>query len=78
MTLNLFSEPQEEPQSQNSRPETTDSPLQIKLITMLGLNKYFLDRFVFKRKIPSIHPLTLEYYIRKIKSNNTLLIDGPY
>ena len=30
--------------------ETLDSPLQMKLISYLGLKKYMIDNFVFKRK----------------------------
>lgn len=31
-------------------PESMDSPLQMKLISMLGLKNYMLENFVFKRK----------------------------
>ena len=33
-----------------SHQEHSDSPLQIKLVKMLGLKKYMLDKFVFRRK----------------------------
>ena len=58
MTLNLLEKSTKQSEKQLQEAETADSPLQIKLISMLGLNKYFLDKFVFKRKIPSNYALT--------------------
>ena len=34
--------------------ESLDSPLQMKLISYLGLKKYMIENFVFKRKPSSI------------------------
>lgn len=36
--------------------EEQDSPLQVRLIKLLGLKNYFVDRFVFKRR-PSSTPI---------------------
>ena len=37
--------------------EHSDSPLQVKLVKMLGLKDYMLDKFVFRRKEPSNYTL---------------------
>lgn len=56
-----------------------DSPLQLKLIKMLGLNKYFMDNFIFKRKPSSIFSLLpSEYLIRSVNNRNTLILDSHY
>lgn len=52
--------------------DSVDSPLQLKLINYLGLKQYMIDKFIFKRKPSSIHPLTSEYFIRKKDNTNTL------
>lgn len=34
-------------------PESIDSPLQLKLISFLGLKNYMMENFIFKRKSAS-------------------------
>ena len=35
--------------------DSTDSPLQLKLIKYLGLKQYMIDKFIFKRKPSSMN-----------------------
>ena len=58
-----------------SHQEHSDSPLQIKLVKMLGLKKYMLDKFVFRRKEPCtfccIQPISSETAREGIFSTST-------
>ena len=58
--------------------ESLDSPLQMKLINYLGLKKYMIENFVFKRKPSSTSSFIVEYAIRKKDGVNRLYTDSEF
>lgn len=58
--------------------ESLDSPLQIKLINYLGLKKYMIDNFIFKRKNSSLLYFIVEYAIRKKDGENKFFMETEY
>lgn len=45
--------------------ESVDSPMQLKLINYLGVKKYMIEKFIFRRKEPGNPFLNLGYALRK-------------
>jgi hypothetical protein len=56
---------------------SVSSPLQVRLIKFLGLQKYVMDNFIFKRKPPSKLSSYSEYCIRTVEGTPTLITDTP-